>query len=68
MIKNVLSEIGGIAVYGILSICLFFGVFLAAIVFTALKRRSYLSHMSALPLEDDSQTNTSSTASISSHE
>lgn len=68
MIKNVLSEIGGIAVYGILSICLFFGVFLAAIVLTALKRHSYLNHMSALPLEDDSETNTPSTASTSSHE
>ena len=30
MIKNVLSAIGGVEMYGIISVCLFFTVFLAA--------------------------------------
>jgi hypothetical protein len=61
MIKNVLSETGGIAMYGIASICLFFAVFVAALIFTFMKRRPYLTHMSSLPLEDE----TSASASVS---
>lgn len=68
MIKNVLSETGGIAMYGIASICLFFAVFVAALIFTFMKRRPYLTHMSSLPLEDESSVSASETVSPSSHE
>jgi hypothetical protein len=34
MIKNVLTHTGGIALYGIISICLFFAVFAAAVLWT----------------------------------
>ena len=35
MFKEVLTEIGGIGLYGIISICLFFAVFTAALSFRA---------------------------------
>ena len=53
MIKNVLQDIGGVGIYGILSICIFFAVFSAAVVWTALRKRSYCEEMSALPLNKD---------------
>jgi hypothetical protein len=70
MIKNVLSETGGIAMYGIASICLFFVVFVAALIFTFMKRRPYLTHMSSLPLEDESSVSASASETVipSSHE
>lgn len=66
MIKNVLTQSGGMAIYGVVSICLFFTVFVAAIVFTAMRRRQYLNHMSSLPLEDESAA--PSNVNPSSHE
>jgi hypothetical protein len=52
MIKNVLNEIGGIGIYGVISICLFFAVFLGALVLALQHKPSFLKKMSALPLED----------------
>lgn len=53
MIKNVLSEIGGVGIYGVISICLFFAVFTGALILAFLYRKPFLQSMSALPLEDD---------------
>lgn len=53
MIKNVLTHVGGIGLYGIVSVCLFFTVFTVALIFALLKKRPFLNHMSALPLADD---------------
>lgn len=52
MIKNVLSDIGGVGLYGVLSICLFFLVFIGALVWTLLQRRSLMESMGDLPLAD----------------
>jgi hypothetical protein len=52
MIKNVLTHIGGIGIYGVISICLFFTVFTAALIRALLVRQSLVDHLSALPLED----------------
>lgn len=52
MIKNVLSEIGGVGLYGIISICLFFAVFTIALVRTCLLRKAHLDRLSELPLEE----------------
>lgn len=52
MIKNVLTEIGGIGLYGIISICLFFLVFSGALVWVFLMRKPFLNSLSQLPLED----------------
>ncbi len=53
MIRNVLSHLGGIGLYGVVSVCLFFGVFSVAVLVALLARRSFLTRMSALPLADD---------------
>lgn len=52
MIKNVLSDIGGVGVYGVISISLFFLVFSAALVRVCLLKKSVVNRISALPLED----------------
>jgi hypothetical protein len=51
MIQNVLHHIGGIGLYGIISICLFFTVFLGVVAWAALLKKPYLKSMSALPLD-----------------
>ncbi len=53
MIENVLSDIGGIGVYGVISICIFFTVFVGAVVWMLCLKKPYLNAMSALPLEDE---------------
>jgi hypothetical protein len=52
MIKNVLTHTSGIALYGIVSICLFFAVFAAAVVWTLAQRASHVRRMGELPLND----------------
>lgn len=52
MIKNVLSDIGGIGIYGIISICLFFAVFTGMLVWACRMKRNYAEKMSAAPLHD----------------
>jgi hypothetical protein len=54
MVKNVLQEIGGLGIYALISLLLFFAVFTGALVWTALQRRAFCARMGALPLEDDS--------------
>ena len=53
MIKNILQDIGGIGLYGVISLCLFFSVFTSALIWAALQRRPFCKRMSALPLEDE---------------
>lgn len=55
MIQNVLRTIGGIDVYGIVSLCLFFVVFAAAVLWACAQNRAHLEHMARLPLESDHQ-------------
>jgi hypothetical protein len=52
MIQNVLHDIGGIGLYGVISVCLFFLIFSVALVRALRLKRSFLNAMSALPLED----------------
>ena len=66
MIKNVLSEIGGVGLYGVISVCLFFAVFTGALVWTFIQRKSLMDAMGALPLADDRALN--STEGGPSHE
>jgi hypothetical protein len=53
MIQNVVSHIGGVGLYGIVSICLFFAVFSGAVLWAIRLSRSYRDEMRVLPLEDD---------------
>ncbi len=52
MIQKVLTHIGGVGVYGILSMLLFIAVFLGVLCWALGLRRPYLDHMSHLPLDD----------------
>jgi hypothetical protein len=54
MIRNVLTDIGGIGPYGVISVCLFFLVFSGAVVWAFLLRKPYVQAQSQLPLEDGS--------------
>ena len=54
MIEHVISRIGGVGNYGIISICLFFAVFLGVIVWTLGLTRPYVERMSELPLDGSS--------------
>lgn len=53
MIQNVLSRIGGVEAYGIISICLFFATFLGVLIWAFSLKKSYLNTMRELPLADD---------------
>lgn len=55
-LKHVVSEIGGVGLYGIVSICLFFAVFTIAMVWAMRLKKPFLKNMSALPFEDGSST------------
>lgn len=56
MLKNVLTDINGVEVYGVISICLFFTVFTTAMVWAAFQKKSLMKSMSALPLDDGETT------------
>ena len=53
MMQNVLRAMGGIENYGIVSVCLFFVVFVTALVFAATQKKGFCRQMSALPLEGE---------------
>jgi hypothetical protein len=55
MIQNVIRDTGGIAAFGIISICLFFAVFTGAAIYAFAQRKSFCDHMRTLPLEDGSR-------------
>lgn len=52
MIKAVLEHIGGVGVYGVISICLFFAVFVGVLIWVARMKRAHADTMAALPLND----------------
>jgi hypothetical protein len=53
MIQNVLTHMGGIGGYGIVSLCLFFAGFLGVVAWALRRSHAYLDAMRALPLEDE---------------
>jgi len=52
MIQNVLHDIGGIGMYGVISVCLFLLVFTVATLRACLLKKSVVHAISTLPLED----------------
>jgi hypothetical protein len=52
--EKVLHSIGGTGVYGIVSICLFFAVFVGVLLWTICLKKPYLTAMRELPLEGPS--------------
>jgi hypothetical protein len=54
MIQNVIREMGGIAAFGVISVCLFFVVFTCAVIYAFVQRKAFCDRMCTLPLEDGS--------------
>jgi len=52
MIKNVLSDLGGVGLYGVISISLFFTVFVGMLIWVFGMKKSFARSMSVLPLDD----------------
>ena len=65
MIQNVLRDIGGIGLYGVISVCLFFLVFSVAVIHACLLKKPFLKSMGALPLDDGQP---APTKGVSNHE
>jgi hypothetical protein len=53
MIQNALSSIGGVGVYGVVSICIFFAFFVGILIWAASLKKSHLLSMGRLPLEEE---------------
>ena len=51
MIKSILTQIGGIENYGIISLCLFVFVFVGMLIWTLTLKKAHLDNMAAVPLE-----------------
>jgi hypothetical protein len=58
MIENVMHSIGGMSMYGVISICLFVAVFVGVLVWTISLRQPYLKSMRELPLDGESEAHT----------
>ena len=55
MIKSILTHIGGIEHYGIISMCLFVFVFIGMLIWVFTMKKSHLNKMAAAPLEPESE-------------
>ena len=64
MINHFVTEIGGIEVFGVISICLFCVVFVGAFIWALTQKKSLMTKMESLPLHDGDAT----TAKGVSHE
>lgn len=53
MIENVMNQMGGIGMFGIISICIFFGFFTGMLLWAARLKKPYLNSMRALPLDNE---------------
>jgi hypothetical protein len=58
MIENTAHSIGGMSMYGVISICLFVAVFVGVLVWTICLKKSYVKSMRELPLEGESAADT----------
>lgn len=54
MIQHIVSEIGGVAMLGIISIFLFFAVFGGALIWAFCLKKEFIAQMGTIPLSDDS--------------
>lgn len=52
MTERLLTSIGGIANFGVISICLFVAVFTGALIWAFCQKKSFLQTMESLPLDE----------------
>lgn len=55
MVRNVLEQIGGIGIYGIVSMLLFFAVFVGAVILVITMKQPHRNHMKMLPLDAEDE-------------
>jgi hypothetical protein len=55
MFHNIIANIDGVELYGIVSICIFFTFFIGMLVWAGTLRKNHLKAMADLPLQDGSQ-------------
>ena len=55
MIKSILTHIGGIEHYGIISMCLFVFVFVGMLIWVSSMKKAHLNKMAAAALEPETQ-------------
>jgi hypothetical protein len=55
MEENVVSAIGGVGVYGIISISTFFAFFTGTLIWVCFLKKSHIESMVELPMDDGSQ-------------
>jgi cbb3-type cytochrome oxidase subunit 3 len=55
MIKDLLTRLGGIETYGMVSLFLFFLVFVGMLIWVFLLRKPFLNRMARMPLDDESE-------------
>jgi cytochrome c oxidase cbb3-type subunit IV len=53
MMEKVLTSIGGVGAYGVISICIFIALFALVTIWMLCLKKPYLQTMRSLPLEDD---------------
>ncbi len=68
MFENIMSRMGGIAVFGIFSISLFFAFFIGLMWWASRLKRSYLESMCELPLENEGPESAKSPSPEARHE
>ena len=68
MIENVVHSVGGIAMFGVFSICLFFAFFIGMAIWAGRLKKNYLNSMQGLPLEDGTRSDSSEPSTESHHE
>jgi hypothetical protein len=51
MIEHVLHDLNGIEIFGIISVCLFFGFFTGMLLWAGRLKKPYLNSMQQLPLD-----------------
>ena len=58
MIEHIMHSIGGVAAFGMISICIFFAVFTGVLLWVVCLKKTYLNTMRNLPLDHESATET----------
>ena len=55
MIENVMDKMGGVGVFGVISICIFFAFFTGMLIWLVRLKKSYLESMCELPLDRETE-------------
>lgn len=58
MYQKILCDIDGIGLYGVISICIFFGFFTGMLVWAFALKKNYLTRMGELPLDGGEKNST----------